>query len=114
VSKRWTPEEENAWKEFFRAGGSMPKGRELHCAIRHLQPDPIADLRKAEVAHKTSTAAMRHLSRVPHKHDGDPIRFIEQVQVIATQPWLEAGLKHKWPEDVFSLAVKEAREAVRG
>lgn len=114
MSKPWTPEEEAAWEAFFYAGAAMPKGRELHCAIRRLKPNPIADLSDAEVAHKTAIAAMRHLSRVPHKYDGDPIRFIEQVQTVALQPWLEDSTKHKWPRDVFALAVKEAREAARG
>lgn len=110
--KRWTTEEETAWRLFFKAGGPMPEGRELRCAIRHIEPKPIADLADPQLAHATSMAAMRHLSRVPHRHDGDPIRFIEHVQAIAVSPWLESGKPSGWPADVLADAVRDARQCL--
>lgn len=114
MAKRWTPEEETEWLAFFSGTGPIPKGRNLHCALRRLEPGPIADLGEMQVAHATATAAMRHLPRLPYKREGDPLRFVEAVQAIAVKPWLGLEAKHPWPADIFAAAVSDARGAVRG
>jgi hypothetical protein len=113
AGKRWTPEEEAEWAAYFSGKTNVyPKGRQVHCAMRRLEPKAIADLTEPAVAHATSSAAMRHLPNLPWRTEGDPVRFIEHVQKCAVEPWRYAAFEYPWPTEVFEEAIHDARAAI--
>lgn len=111
MAKRWTTEETRAWLLHFAGMAPRPDGRDPETARTRLRPPPISDLSSRSLAHATSMAAMRRLSSVPYRHDGDQVAFVEAVQSVAMRPWAD-GAESRWPTGPFRAAVKEAREAV--